>query len=126
MKLYEVLSIQNFYNLDKKEIMNEFSRIFAEQEIQNTDIQEETQFYRNEFAKIVDEYAVKENGQLVYSEDMTSIKIIEGKEDECSAKISELKNLEIDLSEFKFSIEEFEKLELSVSDMYGILPLITD
>ena len=39
MKLYEVLSIQNFYNLDKKEIMNEFSRIFAEQEIQNTDIQ---------------------------------------------------------------------------------------
>ena len=34
-----VLSIQNFYNLDKKEIMNEFSRIFAEQEIQNTDIQ---------------------------------------------------------------------------------------
>ena len=34
-----VLSIQNFYNLDKKEIMKEFSRIFAEQEIQNTDIQ---------------------------------------------------------------------------------------
>ena len=52
--------------------------------------------------------------------------VIKGKEDECSAKISELKNLEIDLSEFKFSIEEFEKLELSVSDMYGILPLITD
>ena len=24
------------------------------------------------------------------------------------------------------AIEEFEKLELSVSDMYGILPLITD
>ena len=57
---------------------------------------------------------------------MTSIKIIEGKEEECSAKIAELKNLEIDLSDFKFSIEEFDKLELSVNDMYGILPLITD
>lgn len=34
-----VLSIQNFYNLDKNEIKNEFSRIFAEQGIQNTDIQ---------------------------------------------------------------------------------------
>jgi hypothetical protein len=57
---------------------------------------------------------------------MTSIKIIEGKEDECGAKIAELKNLEINLDEFKFSIEEFDKLELSINDMYGILPLISD
>ncbi len=34
-----VLSIQNFYNLDKSEIVNEFKRIFSEQEIINTDIQ---------------------------------------------------------------------------------------
>ena len=124
MKLYEVLSIQNFYNL----IMNAKLPIKTTYKLTRLmrRVEEETQFYRNEFAKIVDEYAVKENGQLVYSEDMTSIKIIEGKEDECSAKISELKNLELGFSEFKFSIEEFEKLELSVSDMYGILPLITD
>ena len=124
MKLYEVLSIQNFYNL----IMNAKLPIKTTYKLTRLmrRVEEETQFYRNEFAKIVDEYAVKENGQLVYSEDMTSIKIIEGKEEECSAKIAELKNLEIDLSDFKFSIEEFDKLELSVSDMYGILPLITD
>lgn len=34
-----VLSIQNFYNLEKVEILNEFNRIFKEQEIFNTDIQ---------------------------------------------------------------------------------------
>ena len=34
-----VLSVQNFYNLDKAEILNEFNRIFKEQEITNTDIQ---------------------------------------------------------------------------------------
>lgn len=34
-----VLSVQNFYNLDKAEILNEFNRIFKEQEILNTDIQ---------------------------------------------------------------------------------------
>lgn len=34
-----VLSIQNFYNLEKVEILNEFNRIFKEQEILNTDIQ---------------------------------------------------------------------------------------
>lgn len=34
-----VLSIQNFYNLDKAEILKEFGRIFQEQDIKNTDIQ---------------------------------------------------------------------------------------
>ena len=34
-----VLSIQNFYNLEKVEILNEFNRIFKDQEILNTDIQ---------------------------------------------------------------------------------------
>ncbi len=34
-----VLSVQNFYNLGKAEILNEFNRIFKEQEILNTDIQ---------------------------------------------------------------------------------------
>ena len=34
-----VLSVQNFYNLDKAEILNEFNRIFKEQEITNTDVQ---------------------------------------------------------------------------------------
>ena len=34
-----VLNIQNSYNLDKKEIINNFSQIFKEQKITNTDIQ---------------------------------------------------------------------------------------
>ena len=34
-----VLSIQNFYNLDKKEILENFKNIFKEHEITNTDIQ---------------------------------------------------------------------------------------
>ena len=124
MKLYEILAIQGFYNLIKDaklpiKTTYKLARLMRR-------VEEETQFYQTEFAKIVDEYGLKENGQLVYSDDMASIKIIEGKENECNSKIIELKNLEIDMSEFSFSIEEFDKLELSITDMYGILPLITD
>ena len=124
MKLYEVLAIQNFYNLiqDAKlpiKTTYKLTRLMRR-------VEEEVRFYQTEFAKIVNEYAFRENGELVYSEDMTSIKITEGKEEECSAKILELKNLEIDLSEFHFSIEEFDNIELSINDMYGILPLIKD
>ena len=124
MKLYEILAIQGFYNLIKDaklpiKTTYKLARLMRR-------VEEETQFYQTEFAKIVDEYGLKENGQLVYSDDMASIKIIEGKENECNSKIIELKNLEIDMSEFSFSIEEFDKLELSITDMYGILPLIKD
>lgn len=124
MKLYEILAIQGFYNLIKDaklpiKTTYKLARLMRR-------VEEETQFYQTEFAKIVDEYGLKENGQLVYSDDMASIKIIEGKENECNSKIIELKNLEIDMSEFSFSIEEFDKLELSITDMYGILPLIND
>ena len=124
MKLHEVLSIKNFYSSiqDAKlpiKTTYKLTRLMRR-------VEEEAQFYQVEFAKIVDEYAQKKNGELVYSDDMTSIKIIEGKEDESSNKILELKNLEIDLSEFNFSIEEFERLNLTINEMYGILPLIND
>lgn len=124
MKMFEVLALQNFYTSiqDKKmpiKTAYKLSRLARRAE-------EEAQFYQKEFAHIIDEYAQKENGQLVYSDDMTSIKIIPGREDECNEKIIELKELEVDLSGFEFSIEEFENLELTITQMSAILPLIKD
>lgn len=124
MKMYEVLALQNFYTSvhDKKmpiKTAYKLSRLAKRAE-------EELQFYQKEFARIIDEYAMKENGQLIYSDDMTSIKIISGKEDECNAKIVELKELEVDFSEFEFTLDEFNSLELTLAEMSSILPLIKD
>ena len=124
MKMYEVLALQNFYTSvqDKKmpiKTTYKLSRLASR-------VEKEIEFYSKEFAKIVDVYALKENGELVYSEDMTSIKIIPGKEAECSDKIMELKDLEVDLSGFEFSLEEFENLELTLAEMSSILPLVKD
>lgn len=124
MKMHEALALQNFYTTvqDKKMSIKtayKLSRLAKR-------VEEEVQFYQKEFARIVDEYALKEDGQLVYSEDMTSIKIIPGKEDECSNKIIELKELEVDLSQFEFTLDEFDSLELTLAEMYSILPLIKE
>lgn len=124
MKMYEVLALQNFYASvqDKKmpvKTAYKLSRLARKAE-------EEVQFYQKEFARIVNEYALKENGQLVYSDDMTSIKIIPGKEDECNEKIIELKELEIDLTGIEFTIEELENLELTLAEMSAIFSLIKD
>lgn len=123
MKMYEVLALQDFCVLtqDKKlpiKTTYKISRL-------NRRVEEELQFYQKEFMRIVNEYALKENGELVYSDDMTSIKIIPGKEEECSNKIIELKDLDIDI-DIVFTIEELEGLDLTVSQMSSILPLIKD
>lgn len=124
MKLYEVLSLQGFYNTikDKKlpiKTTYKLSKLMRRAE-------EESQFYSAEFVKIVNLYAKKENGELVYSQDGTSIEIIPGKENECNEKILELQNLEVDLSNFSFGLEEFEGVDITLSEMQGILPLISD
>lgn len=124
MKLYEVLSLQEFYNTikDKKlpiKTTYKLSKLMRR-------VEEESQFYSAEFAKIVNLYAKKENGELIYSQDGTSIEIIPGKENECSEKILELQNLEVNLSEFSFELEEFEGVDVTLSEMQGILPLIKD
>jgi hypothetical protein len=123
MKMYEVLALQDFCALtqDKKlpiKTTYKISRL-------NRRVEEELQFYQKEFMRIVNEYALKENGELVYSDDMTSIKIIPGKEEECSNKIVELKDLDVDI-DIVFTIEELEGLDLTVSQMGSILPLIKD
>lgn len=124
MKLFEVLELQNFYSLIKDAKLPirttyKLTRLMRQ-------VEQEIQFYQTEFAKIVEEYALKENGQYVYSDDMASIKIIAGKEEECGNKILELKNLDVDLSDFSFSIDEFEGLDLTISQLNSIIPLITD
>ena len=82
--------------------------------------------YQKEFQKIINDYALKENGQLVYSDDLTSIRIIPGKEEECTKKITELRELEVSLDDFKFDIDEFENLNLTISQMSAILPFIKE
>ena len=124
MKMYEILEMQNFYTSVQNKKMPiktayKLSRMAKR-------IEEEVQFYQKEFARIINDYALKEDGQLVYSEDMNSIKVIPGKEEECNAKVIELKELEVDFSQFEFSLDEFESFELTLAEMSSILPLIKD
>ena len=122
MKLYKVVALQDFFKLvkDKKMpilITYKLAKLAHRAE-------EEITFYNQELNKIVQEYSLKENGQTVLSEDKSSIIIIPGKEEECSQKITDLQNIEVDLSDFSFSIEDFEQLDLTLSQFDLIFPLI--
>ena len=124
MKMFEILELQNLYN----SIVNiklplkttyKFTRLMKRAE-------EEISFYQEKFREIVEEYGVKENGEYKLTPDGQSITIISGKEAECNAKLAELRNLEIDINNIKFTIEELEGIDVSISELACLMPLIED
>ena len=124
MKMYEVITLQDFYAI-VQEIKMPIKTTYKLTRLMRR-VEEEIQFYQKEFNSILSEFALKENGSFVYSNDNTSIKIIPGKEEECAKRISDLRDLDVSLDEFQFNIEEFENLNLTISQMNSILPLIKD
>lgn len=124
MKMYEVLELQNLYN----SIINvklplkttyKFTRLLKRAE-------EEISFYQEKFREIVEEYGVKENGEYKLTSDGQSIVIIPGKEIECNNKLTELRNLDVLIDGIKFSIEELEGIDISISELSCIMSLIED
>lgn len=124
MKMYEVLDLQVLY----KTIANiklplkttyKFTRLMRRAE-------EEVLFYQEKFREIVEEYGAKEDGEYKLTNDGQSIAIIPGKEAECNAKLTELRNLEVDINNIKFTIEELEGIDVSISELACLMPLIEE
>lgn len=124
MKMHEILDLQVLY----KSIANtklplkttyKFTRLMKRAE-------EEISFYQEKFREIVEEYGVKENGEYKLTPDGQSIAIIPGKEVECNTKLAELRNLEVFIDNIKFSIEELEGIDVSISELSCLMSLIED
>lgn len=124
MKMYEMLELQTLYNsiahikLPLKTTYK-FTRLMRRAE-------EEITFYQTKFQEIVEEYGVKENGQYKLTPDGQSIVIVSGKEMECNTKIAELRNLDVSVEGIKFSIEELERIDVSISELSCLMSLIED
>ena len=124
MKMYEILELQNLYasianiKLSLKTTYK-FTRLMKRAE-------EEISFYQEKFREIVEEYGVKENGEYKLTPDGQSIVIVPGKEVECNNKLAELRNLDVQIDGIKFSIEELEGIDVSISELSCIMSLIED
>lgn len=87
-------------------------------------IEEEETFFNDKMREIIFEYGKKdENGQPIFLEN-GNVEIVEGREVECNEKVRELENIEVEIPDTKFSIDELEVLELSPRDIYALEPVI--
>ena len=124
MKMYEVIELQNLYSSIANiklplKTTYKFTRLMRRAE-------EELAFYQEKFREIVEEYGVKENGQYKLTPDGQSIAIIPGKEVECNTKLAELRNLDVLIDGIKFTIEELEGIDVSISELSCLMSLIED
>lgn len=124
MKLYQIIALQDFF----KSVGEQKLPIKTTYKLSKLArrVEEELSFYSTELNKILNEYGKKENGQFVMLDNNSSIAIIPGKEQECADKINELQNLEVDFSNFSFSLQEFENLDITLAKFDLIFPLIGD
>jgi hypothetical protein len=124
MKMYEVIELQNLYSSIANiklplKTTYKFTRLMRRAE-------EELAFYQDKFREIVEEYGVKENGQYKLTPDGQSIAIIPGKEVECNTKLAELRNLDVLIDGIKFTIEELEGIDVSISELSCLMSLIEE
>ena len=124
MKMYEFLELKGLYNTISEVKMPlrttyKFTRLmrYAEEEIA---------FYQKKFQEIIEEFCEKENGEYKISEDGQSIAIIPEKLEECNQRITELRNLEVPIENIKFTIDELEKIDISISNLNCIMSLIEE
>jgi hypothetical protein len=124
MKMYQVLELQNLYNSIANiklplKTTYKFTRLMRRAE-------EEISFYQEKFREIVEQYGVKENDEYKLTPDGQSIVIVPGKEIECNKKLAELRNLDVFIDGIKFTIEELEGIDVSISELSCLIPLIED
>lgn len=125
MKMYEIIDFTNLYEKIKDDKMPlktayKFSRLMRY-------LEKEIGFYQTEFAKVLQTYGKKDSeGNLAISQDGESIEILSGKEVECNTKILELRNLDVTVEGFEFTLEELENLSLTLNEVSCMLSLIKE
>lgn len=128
MKMIEVLELSKLYATIKDtkmplKVSYKFARLMRQ-------AQKEIEFYQKEFNAIIEEFASKDaEGNYVYTDDGHALAIKKGFEVECNQAIEDLQNLEVDLGNITFTIDELsvlEDLDLSITEIGCLMPLIKE
>lgn len=90
-------------------------------------IDEETKYYYDKLRELVTEYSQKdENGNPIPTDDNLGVKIQEDRIGEFQRELNELTELQINLPDISFNLNELESAELSFDEFNLLLPFIKE
>lgn len=125
VKMIEILGFANFYEIVKNQKLP-MKTAYKLAQLARA-IEQEVQFYQEKMRTFITEYGLLgEDGQPIPTEDNTGIKLRPGAEEECYAAINELQNLDTNLPDVSFTIEEFSNVEITLTEMQSIFPFLKD
>lgn len=93
----------------------------------NQEIQKHLVFYQEQFRWLILEYSKKdETGEPMQTEDGQGVLLSQDTMQEAYKKLEELNDLDVELPDIKFSIDDFNNIEISPDEMVAILPFINN
>lgn len=125
LKMYQILEFPIFFTKVKTQKLpfkTSYRLTLLSQEIEK-----HIAYYQEQFRDLLNEYGQKDNnGNLVPTQDGQGIRLVEDKIEEAYKKINELRTLDVELPNYTFSTDDFDKIELSPEEMIVIIPFIKD
>jgi hypothetical protein len=125
VKMKEILGYLNFYEAVRdQKIPLKIAYKLAQL---SKAIEAEISFYQDKLREIITEYGeLDENGNPVPSESGNGIMLRKGVEEECYKAMQELEEIEVTLPDVKLTIDELEKLQLTIVEMNYMMPFLAD
>ena len=91
------------------------------------EVEKHIDFYQESFRNLLMEYSKKdERGNPIPTEDRQGVLLAEETIDEAYTKLAELRELDVELPDTKFSVDDFGDIELSPEEMVVIMPFICE
>jgi hypothetical protein len=125
LKLYQLSDLPMFFEKVKNQKMS--FKTSYKLALYANEAQKHINYYEEQFRALILKYCLKdENGNPVPTEDGQGVKLLEETRDEAFQKLQELRDLDVTLSDNKFSPDEFGDVELTPMEMTIILPFIEE
>lgn len=125
LKMQQVIEFHTLYSTIKEQEMS-VKLAYRLNQIEEI-CEKKANFYEIKMRDIITRYSEKDkDGNPVFLEDNKSVKINPEFIGECTEKIQELAELEIELPDISFTLENLEALKLSVSEVKALMPFIKE
>ena len=123
LKMYQITDFSTFYTKVKSQKLP-FKTSYKVALLAN-EVQKHIDFYQENFRNLLMEYSKKdEQGNPVSTEDGQGVVLKEETTGEAYEKLAELRELDVELPDTKFSVDDFGNIELSPEEMVVIMPFI--
>lgn len=123
LKMYQIVDLPPFFEKVKSQKLPFKTSYRLAMFMQ--EVQKHIDFYQENFRNLLIEYSQKdENGNPMPTEDGQGVLLVEETMNEAYTKLAELRELDVELPDTKFLVDDFGDIELSPEEMFVIMPFI--